>query len=94
MRKLPDGSILIKDPRPFHAGLHKGSSDLIGWKPVVVTESMVGETVALFVSVEVKTATGRVTTEQKQWIDVINTAGGIAGVARSDHDAVKLIRGE
>jgi hypothetical protein len=68
-------------------GLCKGSSDLIGWVPVTVTEGMVGETLALFCAVEVKTAGVEVTSEQAHFIETINRAGGIAGVAHSLYEA-------
>jgi ribosomal protein S19 len=40
---------------PVQFGLCKGSADLIGWKRVTVTPEMVGSTVAVFTSIEVKT---------------------------------------
>ncbi len=45
-------------------GLVTGSSDLIGWKSVTVTPDMVGQQVAVFVALEVKTPKGRATDEQ------------------------------
>jgi hypothetical protein len=38
--------------------------------------------VAVFLSVEVKTAKGRLRPEQKAWMDAVNKAGGIAVVER------------
>jgi hypothetical protein len=70
----------------------KGSADLIGWKRVTVTPEMVGSTVAVFLSIEVKTPTGRIRPEQQQWLDAVQAAGGIAGVARSVEDAETLLR--
>ena len=52
---------------------------------------MVGQRVAVFTSVEVKTATGRVSTEQRQWLEAVQAAGGIAGVARSVEDALRIV---
>ena len=52
---------------------------------------MVGSTVAVFTSIEVKTPTGRLRPEQQQWLDAVQAAGGIAGVARSVEDAEALL---
>ena len=69
----------------------KGAGDLLGWKRVTVTPDMVGQQVAVFLSIEVKTPTGRIRTEQQQWLDAVQAAGGIAGVARSVDDALDLL---
>jgi hypothetical protein len=68
----------------------KGAGDLLGWRTVTITPEMVGTTVAVFLSIEVKTATGRLRPEQQQWLDAVQAAGGIAGVARSVEDAQRL----
>ena len=85
-QRLADGSVLIRDPRPLHAGLCKGSSDLIGLKPVVVTEEMVGHTIAQFSAVEVKSKRGRVTADQQRFLDFVNSVGGLPIVARGVGD--------
>ena len=71
-------------------GLARGSADLIGWTIRTVTPEMVGTQVAVFTSIEVKTPTGRVKPEQQQWLDAVQAAGGIAGVARSVEDALRI----
>lgn len=86
-----DGSIIIYDPRPFNTGTPAGFSDGIGWHSVVITPEMVGQKVAIFTAIEAKTPTGRVSKEQQNFIDVVDEAGGIAGVARSAEDAIKLL---
>jgi hypothetical protein len=78
--------------RPVSFGLCKGSADLIGWTTRTITPDMVGQQVAVFTSIEVKTASGRLTPEQRQWLAAVETAGGIAGVARSVADAEALLR--
>jgi hypothetical protein len=85
------GTLKDQHGRPVQFGLCKGSADLIGWRTVTVTPEMVGTTVAVFTSIEVKTATGRLRTEQQQWLDAVQAAGGIAGVARSVDDALDLL---
>jgi hypothetical protein len=52
---------------------------------------MVGQQVAVFTSIEVKSATGRLGPEQQQWLEAVQAAGGIAGVARSVCDANALL---
>ena len=73
-------------------GLQPGSSDLIGWRTITITPQMVGQRVAVFASIEVKSTTGRVRQEQQQWLDAVQAAGGIAGVARSVEDAEALLQ--
>lgn len=72
-------------------GLTPGSSDLIGWTPVVITEDMVGDTVAVFTAVECKTVKGKPTDKQKLFICRVQADGGYAGVARSVEDAMGII---
>jgi hypothetical protein len=68
-----------------------GGADVIGWRSIEVTPEMVGQRVALFAAVEVKTLTGRLTPAQRQFLDAVRSAGGIAGVARSEDEAVRLL---
>jgi hypothetical protein len=84
----------LPDPRtkrPVQFGLCKGSADLIGWKQVTITPDMVGQKVAVFASIEVKTPTGRLTPEQQIWLDAVQAAGGVAGIARSVEDAQRIL---
>lgn len=82
------GDVLIKNARRLNAGLCVGSSDLIGWTPVTITPEMVGETVAVFTGVEVKTPTGKLTKDQKRFLNAVELAGGIGLVGR-DAEAVR-----
>lgn len=84
---LPDGSVLIRNPRILHAGLCKGSSDLIGWRSVTVTPDMIGQQVAVFSAIEVKGPRGRATPEQVHFINTVISAGGFGCVAKSASDA-------
>ena len=85
--QLPDP----KTGRPVQFGLAKGSADLIGWRTVTVTPDMVGRRLAVFTSIEVKTATGRLTPAQHAWLGAVRSAGGIAGVARTVSDAHHIV---
>lgn len=80
--------------RVVHYGLHKGSADLIGWRAVEITPDMVGQRVAVFVSIETKSARGSRAEDQKNWAQQVRAAGGLAGFARSVADAVKIILGD
>lgn len=85
-----DGAVVIKDPRPLHAGF-KGLSYLGGWHTVTITQEMVGRQVAVYVALEVKTKTGRASAEQQRFVETVTAAGGIAGVVRSVGAARDLI---
>ena len=90
---------VLKDARGRHVryGLAVGSSDLIGWAPVKVDESMVGKTLAVFMAVEVKAGRTRVSKGQEDFLAAVRTAGGIAVVARGESEvvaAISLLRGE
>ena len=85
------GTLRDANGRPVQFGLAKGSADLIGWTTRTITADMVGQRVAVFTSIEVKTPTGRVSPEQRQWLEAVQAAGGIAGVARSVEDALRIV---
>lgn len=85
----------LPDPRTgqwVQFGLAKGSSDLIGFKTVKVTPDMVGQEIAQFVSLEIKTETGKLTKMQHNWLQKVKTSGGIVGVARTVKDALKILK--
>jgi hypothetical protein len=90
--ELSSGSVMIHDPRRIRFGLCKGGSDLIGFRPVVITEDMVGTTIAQFAAIEVKTPRKRPTADQQHFIDFVNQAGGHAFVARSAEDIEEQTR--
>ena len=83
----------LPDPRTGRLvtfGLAKGSADLIGWRTITIGPEHVGQRMAVFCSIEVKTPTGRLTPQQQAWLSVVLAAGGIAGVARSVPDALRI----
>ena len=55
-------------------------------KPTVITPEMVGQTLAVFVAVEVKTATGRQYEPQKKWQNAVEKLGVKYILARSEDD--------
>lgn len=85
------GRVTLQDARPLIAGLCTGSADLIGWRSIEVTAEMVGRRLAVFAAVEVKSATGRTTEQQRAFLAAVQDAGGIACVARSVEDAQRAL---
>jgi len=88
-----------KKPRFIRYGLSVGSPDLIGWRSITITQSMVGKTFAQFVGCEVKTETGakkngKHEQRQQKWIDLINNMGGFAFKATSPDEAIKKLNPE
>lgn len=87
-----NGILTLKDARPLHAGLCKGSSDLIGWKSVEITPEMVGSKVAIFTAIEVKrTKGGKVSKEQLNFLERVQLDGGFVGICTDEAEAVALM---
>ena len=63
--------------------MNPGGPDLLGW---VAPH-------ARFLGIEVKTATGTVSNDQRDRIALIRKHGGLAGVARNVADAIKITEG-
>jgi hypothetical protein len=90
--KRPVYVIELTDARRVTYGLVKGSSDLIGWRPLVITADMVGKTIAQFTSIECKTkAYSKITDEQANWLDQVAKSGGYAALARESKNGVEII---
>lgn len=72
-----------------------GGSDCIGWRPLIITSDMVGQTIAQFTAVEVKSESGKLSKEQETFLGIVNQCGGCGIVARSTQEAiVKLTVGD
>lgn len=82
------GERVVLDAYPIKAGLCTGSGDLIGGERVIITPDMVGKTLLVFASWEVKHGTGRATKEQLNFARVIREAGGIAEIVRDETEAL------
>ena len=76
-------------------GLAVSSADLVGIKSVVVTPEMVGKTIGIAVSIEVKTPGGSTARKRKigqgAWRTMVQRLGGIAGQAQSVEEARKIL---
>lgn len=82
------GTATTGDGSRIRFGLCKGSGDLVGWTPRTVTPDMVGRTVAVFTSIEIKCGMTRVTKEQRAFQNAVTEAGGIAVICRSEQEAL------
>ena len=72
--------------RLIHFGVAApGGSDLIGWVKV--------DGRAIFLAIEVKVKTGRVTQAQVDFINFVRQHGGRAGIARTVQDAEEICYG-
>jgi len=91
---LRPGDVVVRNARPLRAGLQPGNGDLIGWVTMQITPEMVGQQVAVFASVEVKSLTGTAKAHQRTWRDQVTAAGGLAGIARSVEEARQILGGD
>lgn len=88
-----NGQLLtLKNYRTFTTGLPKGTSDIIGYTPVTITPDMVGQQVAIFTAIEVKTPKGKASPEQNLFLKLLNDAGGIGFIARSVDEALERLK--
>lgn len=85
------GDAVVRGARVLHAGLFKGSSDLVGWDSMIITPDMVGRPIAAFVSIEAKKR-NEFEDGQKKWLAAVANAGGISGVAHNAAEALDLVR--
>lgn len=85
------GDVVIRNARPLHAGLADGNGDLIGWVSREIRPEHVGQTWAVFASLEAKEGSGRMGRDQISWRDAVLAAGGIAAEVRTLDDAVRLV---
>lgn len=72
------GDILLRKARMIRFGLCEGSSDLIGITPKLITQDMVGKTIAVFTAAEAKKPGGKLTPEQELYLMAVTDNGGLA----------------
>lgn len=86
------GVLLDRQGRPVQFGLCKGSSDLIGLRTITVGPEHVGQRLAVFAALEVKAPKGRLTAEQRSFLEMVEGMGGFAGEVRSVEDGERVLR--
>lgn len=92
IQRLRDGSILIRDPRPFVTGVPAGFSDGFGVVTVTITPEMIGQEIGQAVFGEFKTETGKVSEKQAAFLKAMKAHGAIAEVWRSSAEALATIK--
>jgi hypothetical protein len=85
--------IIIYGARPVSFGLAVGSSDLIGWTPVKITEHHLGKTFAIFTAIETKSNRGRATNAQEAFTNIVKASGGLSTIARSVDESLEVFNG-
>ena len=85
------GDVVLRQAVPFRTGVPKGYSDLSGFTAILITSSMVGTEIAQFVAAEIKTKDGKPSVEQLNFLDMVQSKGGKAGIVRCDEDIEELL---
>jgi hypothetical protein len=85
------GALVDQQGRFVRFGLCKGSSDLIGLRALEITPELVGQRLAQFVALEIKTGSGTVSQEQQAFLRLVQELGGLAAVCRSIEQAQTVL---
>jgi hypothetical protein len=85
------GALVDQQGRYVRFGLCKGSSDLIGLRALEITPELVGQRLAQFVALEIKTAQGVLSPVQRAFLRLVQELGGVAAVCRSVEEAEQLL---
>lgn len=94
IHRMKDGKLLLDHGSPIRFGLYPGSSDMLGFREIVVTPGMVGWKLAIFQGIEIKTEHDRLSKEQRIWNRVLQEAGAIAEVWHYNGKEIEIITGE
>jgi len=86
------GALVDQQGRFVRFGLCKGSSDLIGLRSLEITPELVGQRIAQFVALEIKSNSGVVSPEQRAFLQAVQDLGGLAAVCRSVQQAQAVQR--
>jgi hypothetical protein len=86
------GALRDQRGRLVSYGLCPGSSDLIGLRRLQVTPEHLGQELAVFCALEIKSQQGRPTAEQQRFLALVQAMGGLAGVIRTPEEARALLQ--
>lgn len=86
------GLFKTQDGRNVQTGLCVGSSDLIGFQSVTITPEMVGQKIAVFTALEVKTEKGKASPQQDKFIEMVARFGGIGAIVHSVDEAMDVLK--
>ena len=84
--------VLLKPFRRIKFGFFNGSSDLLGWNSIEITQDMVGKKVAVFLAIEVKVPGENPTKEQANFLEQVKNAGGYALVCTNAEEAEEGVK--
>jgi hypothetical protein len=86
------GALRDERGRLVSYGLCPGSSDLIGLRRLRVGPEHLGQELAVFCALEIKSQRGRPSAEQQRFLAQVGAMGGLAGVIRSLAEARALLQ--
>jgi hypothetical protein len=86
------GALRDQRGRLVSYGLCPGSSDLIGLRRLRVAPEHLGQELAVFCALEIKSQQGRPTAEQQRFLALVQAMGGLAGVIRTPEEARSLLQ--
>ena len=86
------GALRDQRGRLVSYGLCPGSSDLIGLRRLRVAPEHLGQELAVFCALEIKSQRGRPTAEQQRFLALVQAMGGLAGVIRTPEEARALLQ--
>jgi hypothetical protein len=86
------GALRDQRGRLVSYGLCPGSSDLIGLRRLRVAPEHLGQELAVFCALEIKSQRGLPTAEQQRFLALVQAMGGLAGVIRTPEEARALLQ--
>lgn len=92
LRRNNVGVLKDRNGRYVSYGLGIGSSDLVGYQSVTITQAMVGQRFARFVACEAKAPSGELRDRQVAFLEQCRAAGAIAVCVRTVEELEEALR--